>query len=258
MYTFNTWRDPYNMGFSPCSKRKVTIEQGITVLVGCNGAGKTTLINNIKECIGKEHIPCYSFDNLNEGGAYAREKAVSAGDLEFCATAWCSSEGENITLNLSRMIQNIKDFIKTGETPKSRRNKRLAKVFRGNDIKDETNPCNKRFIIMDAVDSGYSIDNIVDLKTVLHSIVSYAEKCHTELYIILSANEYELAADENCLDITNGNYLRFDDYKSFKSFILKSRKKKDTRIEKAIAKKNNNDKCTLAENEDNKGDDEHE
>ena len=36
----NTWRDPYDEGFSTCRLRQVTIKSGFTVLVGCNGAGK--------------------------------------------------------------------------------------------------------------------------------------------------------------------------------------------------------------------------
>lgn len=36
----NTWRDPYDEGFSTCRLKQITIKSGLTVLVGCNGAGK--------------------------------------------------------------------------------------------------------------------------------------------------------------------------------------------------------------------------
>ena len=237
MYEFNTWRDPYDEGFSTCSRTKVTLEEGLTVLVGCNGSGKTTLIHNIKDCLRKDNIPCYDFDNLHEGGSRASGSAIAMGDLSFGATAWCSSEGENISLNLSRIMQNMKEFISTGETPKSKRSKGWAKMFRDDDEPEEETPiCNKRFIVMDAIDSGYSIDNVVDLKDLFHLIMDDAKKLGIELYIVVSANEYELAANEPCLDVTNGKYLQFNTYDSFKSFILKSRKKKDARIERTIAK----------------------
>lgn len=38
--TINTWRDPYDEGFSTCRSRQITIHSGLTVLVGCNGSGK--------------------------------------------------------------------------------------------------------------------------------------------------------------------------------------------------------------------------
>ena len=244
MYQFNTWRDPYDSGFSTCSRRQVTLEEGLTVLVGCNGSGKTTLMQNIKSRLKKDNIPYYDFDNLNEGGARASGDAIAMGDFSFGATAWCSSEGENITMNLSRIMGNMREFIMTGETPKSKRDKRLRSIFSSDDDNDETEPCNKRFVIMDAVDSGYSIDNVIELKDLLHMIIDDAKNNGIELYIIVSANEYELAADEACLDVTNGKYLKFDNYESFRSFIIKSRKKKNTRDEKARTKQQNGGKET--------------
>ena len=48
-----------------------------------------------------------------------------------------------------------------------------------------------------------------------------------ELYIIAAANEYELANGEDCFDVMNGKYIRFENYDDFKKFILRSRKKKE-------------------------------
>ena len=243
MYQFNTCRDPYNSGFNTCSSRQVTLEEGLTVLVGCNGSGKTTLIQNIKNCLKKDNIPYYDFDNLNEGGSRASGDAIAMGDFAFGATAWCSSEGENITLNLTKIMGNMREFILTGETPKSKRSKRLHSLFHDDD-EEAAEICNKRFVIMDAVDSGYSIDNVIELKDLLHMIINDAKNNGIELYIIVSANEYELAANEACLDVTNGKYLRFDNYESFRSFIIKSRKKKNARDEKAKTKRQNSRKET--------------
>lgn len=243
MYQFNTWRDPYDSGFNTCSSRQVTLEEGLTVLVGCNGAGKTTLMQNIKDCLKKDNIHYYDFDNLNEGGSRASGDAIAMGDFAFGATAWCSSEGENITLNLTKIMGNMREFILTGETPKSKRSKRLHSLFHDDD-EETAKICNKRFVIMDAVDSGYSIDNVIELKDLLHMIINDAKNNGIELYIIVSANEYELAANEACLDVTNGKYLRFDNYESFRSFIIKSRKKKNTRDERAEAKRQNSRKET--------------
>ena len=43
----NTWRNPYDEGFSTCRPKQITIRSGFTVLVGCNGAGKSTLLKII-------------------------------------------------------------------------------------------------------------------------------------------------------------------------------------------------------------------
>lgn len=41
MITINTWRDPYDAGFTTTKPKQVSFQPGLTVLVGCNGAGKT-------------------------------------------------------------------------------------------------------------------------------------------------------------------------------------------------------------------------
>ena len=235
MYEFKTWRDPYGEGFSTCSKTKVVLNEGLTVLVGCNGAGKSTLIHNIKDSLKREKLPCYCFDNLKDGGHNAMAMAFETNNFGFGATAFCSSEGENITLNIGTIIQNVKEFIQTGETPDSKRRKVWDEAFGSKDA-NEKPKTNMRFIIMDAIDSGYSIDNVVDLKELFDIIIKNAKEQGMELYIIVSANEYELAANVPCLDVTNGKYLKFDTYESFKNFIMKTRKKKDARIERLIAK----------------------
>ena len=43
-------------------KRTITINDGVTVLVGCNGIGKTSLLHYIKNQLKKENIPCILFD----------------------------------------------------------------------------------------------------------------------------------------------------------------------------------------------------
>ena len=62
-----TWRDPYDAGFSPTKPKEIELNSGLTVLVGCNGAGKSTLLLNIKEYVKGQNIPCYYYDNLSSG-----------------------------------------------------------------------------------------------------------------------------------------------------------------------------------------------
>lgn len=81
----NTWRDPYDEGFSTCRLKQITIKSGITVLVGCNGAGKSTLLRNIESELKKENIPCHLFDNLHDGGTNSRSlKRTGSLLLQVC------------------------------------------------------------------------------------------------------------------------------------------------------------------------------
>ena len=38
-----------------------------------------------------------------------------------------------------------------------------------------------------------------------------------EVYIVVSANEYELAANMNCLDVAEDKYVTFTGYEAFKN-----------------------------------------
>lgn len=194
----------YYEGAKLYKKRSVEFQPGLTVLVGCNGAGKTTLLKQIKSGLKKENIPFLDFDNLHDGGSNSRSRAAFYGDFTFVAQGMCSSEGENITLNMQRFAGSI------------------GKFLRDNTDKDEV------WILLDAIDSGLSIDAVEDLKEGLFkTIFSYFSD--KEIYIICSANEYELARGEMCFDVVNCKYVPIKSYEKFRSVILKSRKIKDER-----------------------------
>ena len=56
-----------------------------------------------------------------------------------------------------------------------------------------------------------------------------AEKYNVDLYIIVSANAYELVNNENCIDVMSGKNVRYDSYEEYKKAILNTRTKKDKR-----------------------------
>ena len=111
---FKLERDFYDEGYNLYKKKTITIEEGVTVLVGCNGTGKTTLLHQIKEQLKKENIPVLSFDNLKDGGSKALSSAGFYGDYTFMATAMASSEGENIVMNLGKLAEKLYPFIHNG------------------------------------------------------------------------------------------------------------------------------------------------
>jgi predicted ATP-dependent endonuclease of OLD family len=61
-----------------------------------------------------------------------------------------------------------------------------------------------------------------------------------EIYIISSANEFELACGEQCLDVFNCKYRKFNSYSKFKNFILETSKikmKREYKIDNTNDKK---------------------
>ena len=225
-----TWRDPYDSGFTPTRPKEITIEPGLTVLVGCNGAGKTTLLLNIKEEMKKQNIPCHLHDNLRDGGSSAIGEAFAFDNIGLGASLWTASEGEAIKINFGQLSTKFKRFLQDGFFD-VRRN-RFAEIFRDKNTNETKEVCNKRVLLFDAVDSGLSVDSIVEIKSVFDLILEDAKALGIEVYLIISANEYELARNANCFDVNEGKYVTFSDYEAYRSFILKSRAKKEKRIEK--------------------------
>lgn len=205
--TFNVEKNPYDIG-NLYTSNKFTFEPGLTVLVGCNGCGKSTLLKTVKSQLEKDNIPVVYFDNLTQGGRAAREKQAFFGNMEFLATSLVSSEGENIVMNM-------------GNTARL-----MGKLVRENPNAKEL------WFLLDAIDSGLSIDNIVDIKKYLFDTV-FENNEDKDVYIVVSANEYELCNGEKCMDTVNGRYISFADYNEYREFILNSKKLKDEREEAA-------------------------
>ena len=207
MRKFTIHKDYCGVGCDIYKKKNITINTGLTVLVGCNGMGKSTLIHQLKDQLKKKEVPVISFDNLNEGGSHSRGEAAFYNDWEFVSTSMQSSEGENIIMNLGKLASKIGTFV--------RKNRDSSEIW----------------IFLDAIDSGLSVDNVVDVKECLFKTI-FEDTRGTDIYIIVSANEYELARDENCFDVYNGKYIQFKDYEDYRNFILKTREEKDKRVYK--------------------------
>ena len=225
-----TWRDPYDAGFTPTKPKEIELNTGLTVLVGCNGAGKTTLLRNISEECKKQHIPYLSYDNLHDGGKSSFAELMCGEDYQEAAYLMSSSEGECIKANLGRKSKIFKEFVEKGIV--NDRFYRFSKAFSGD--KEEVIKSNDRVFLFDAVDSGLSVDSVVEIKSLFDLILKDFKDSGKNIYIVIAANEYELARNSECFDVNKGEYIRFKDYEEYRSFIIKSRQKKEKRIEKQI------------------------
>lgn len=218
---FTLMKDYYDEGFDLYKKKTVTINSGVTVLVGCNGIGKTTLLHQIKTRLEKDNIPYIGFDNLKDGGHNSVSEAGFCGDFAFLVTAIQSSEGEKIVMNMGKLASRLGDFVKAGKEKNTYN--ALAEVFtRAASGNEKVEIPKERWILLDAVDSGLSVDNIVDIKEQLFKTI-LEHNYGNEIYIVISANEYEMARGEQCFDVYNGRYVTFKDYEEYRDFILKSK-----------------------------------
>lgn len=216
--TFYIPKDPEGLGVNFYKSNTVTFKPGLTVLVGCNGAGKTTLLKMIYDiCTDDKNIGIYYFKNLIDGGSNLTSKMMDFGDTFKAAGRLLNSEGENIFDSFRSISHDIGVGI-------NKANKSSISNF---------------VVLLDGIDSGLSIDNIIMVKDeVLHFIPEIEKKRNNNVYIIVSANEFELAYNENCYDVVDSKYVSFNDYESYKEFIIKSGKKKDLR-DKKISKMEN-------------------
>ena len=193
-------------------KDEIELKPGLTVLIGCNGSGKTTLLSQIKELCRIQEIPCIGFNNIgSDASRHVMEGSLFKGDLDTVADIWSSSEGEQITIALGKFAGKIGRFVR-------------------DNIEDEP-----IIICIDAADSGYSIDNVIDLKEDLFKLILDDIK-DKEVYIIISANEYELCIGENVFSVYHGEYVDINSYEDYKKIILESRIQKEKRYGKDVSK----------------------
>jgi hypothetical protein len=201
---FNLNKNPYGKSYNIHLKEEIEINQGVTVLVGCNGYGKSTLITQIKEQLIGKSVPYIEFNNIEDGGANARERAALYNNFDFVVVSVLSSEGENIMLNMNNLAVNIGNFVRKEEQS------------------------NERWILLDGIDSGLSIDNIAYIKECLFKIL-LKYNFGRDIYIIVSTNNYEIARNEQCFDVCKCEYITFNNYEDYRNMIIKSREIKESR-----------------------------
>jgi len=226
------WRDPYDCGVNITKKREIDFPTGLTILVGCNGAGKSTLLHNIKEFCGSNNFPCIGYDNLHDGGHHSLSTALYFGNFSEGSLLLSSSEGECVKINASRFLNGLKEFVQNGFEEDF--GYRFAKHGLGVDLAENLNK-DVRVILLDALDSGLSVDSLVELREALDALNSDIENTGLEYYLFVTANEYELTVNHRCLDVESGQFVTFSDYNDYRNFIVNSRKKKEDRIDHMLA-----------------------
>lgn len=206
MIKFRIDKDYYDEGAKIYEKNSLTLEPGLTVLVGCNGSGKTTLLRQIKILCNKDNIPVFSFNNYTDGGKEIMQHHMLFGNVMGVVENYMSSEGERINNAMAIQANKI-----------------------GNFIRDHMNS-KQIFILLDAVDSGLSADNIVELKrNLFDTIIQDCSDKSIEIYIVVAGNSYEMASGENCIDTCKLTKFIPKSYSRWRKVIMESRRKKNIR-----------------------------
>lgn len=205
--TFKIGRCPHEPGLQVYKKAIQSFKPGISILVGCNGSGKSTAFSYIQDILEENDIPVFKYSNLTDGGNVAREHALFYGKLNLLAEQITSSEGENIVINIGTMAQKLGSFVE--------RNKEKGEIW----------------ILLDAIDSGLSIDYIEEVKEFLHNQL-IDKLTDIDLYILISTNNYELCIGEACYNVQDCQYTEIDSYETFKKIVKKTRENKSKFIKK--------------------------
>lgn len=195
-------RDPLALGVPLYKRATAHIKPGLTVLVGCNGAGKSTFIRTCKQFVkGKrKEAAIFDYNNLSDGTQTELGYALIRSDRDRFFALATASEGEGMCESFGTFANKMGRYFSAGSKSEA-------------------------WVFIDALDSGLSIDNIINVKDFFSALYEYNPS--TTFYIIVSANGYELARGENCFDVSAMKYCRFESYEEYRSFIIESRKKKE-------------------------------
>ena len=175
---------------------KLNLSPGFTALVGPNGAGKTTLLRQIEQYAKDNGIRVWKYSNLIDGGDNARQKYLHLGMTDSLAATITGSEGELVAYNFSQVVTAM-----------------------GSAVRDATMSGQKLIVLLDAIDSGASIDRARELFDLFQLIHSDATKSQ-DVYVIMAVNHFELVKyPVDCVNVRNGKHLSFKTYDTYAKFI---------------------------------------
>lgn len=204
--------NPYDDEKLLFTKKEFIFEPGINVLSGCNGSGKSTLIRYLKEYLDENNGNYIYFDRVEEAKSL-KERCLKYGEISLIRESLCSSEGEYNKLAFAVIANKIRRYV----SDPSRKDK---------------------FIIIDAFDSGLSIDMVCEIMRFIEQnpiedakeAFKKAECENANLYVIIAANSFEAVRNQRCIDVRTAAIKRFTTYEEYRKYIFTTRRRKNKRL----------------------------
>lgn len=193
-------KEPYIKGEEVFQENEFGFNPGrVTVLAGPNGSGKSTLLNIIEKHLKDNNIKYVSYNNVEES-KNAIDRYGYFEDFTAVSILISSSEGQCLFYNIARFTQKI-----------------------SNALHGKAKDDKEFWILMDATDSGLSIDKIIDVKEQLFKTV-LQDNPNKDIYIVIAANSYEYTVPMDglpleCRDVKTGAVVKFDNYDDYRYWI---------------------------------------
>lgn len=174
-------------------------DYSFNVLIGKNGYGKTSFLNGLKDFIEKNKYYCVYWSDMEYGRDRGRQSLLMNSNISGLASMAFRSEGETLLSSIGEF------FIKKAAL--------IARKAKENDIV---------FLMLDQIDSGLDIYQISEIKKVIKEVIIPDMKNKgIKVYVVVSANSYELAESEICINPRTGKRIQIKDYDSYKKYIFK-------------------------------------
>lgn len=190
---------------------EISFEPGVIFIVGANGSGKTTFMQQVEKYV--KHSDDLSntaviFVKCNDSMSVVDRTFMTGSNIELGASILSSSEGERMSIALTTAFDWMWE--------QCRKPKIKSVVF-----------------LLDSLDSGIDIPSLRTIRRVLDDVIGIAKnEFDTELYILVSANDYALVENRTCLDVRSGEKIIFKDWNDYANFCEESNKFKQDRYSK--------------------------
>ena len=197
MYVYN--------GYNEAKTNRLSLRKNnITIVVGRNGYGKSSLLSGIDAAFkNNPNVLVVHWSDNEYGRGNAMDTLLWNDDIEGLASMAFHSEGQKMRESFGRFF--------------------LAKV--GSAVR-RINPedgIDTAFLLVDQLDSGLDVHQINLVKQIFRDTIIPDMKSRgiKKVYVVMTANSYEMVRGEECIDPITRMHFKFDCAEDFNAYIDK-------------------------------------
>ena len=175
------------------------VPNDINIIVGRNGHGKTSFMTALEDHVRKKkNCIVLSWNDNEYGRSNGMSKMAYAEDYEGVASMFGVSEGQRMWASIGRFFISRSGAIVRRKPPG-------AKYV---------------YLLADQVDSGLDVHQINELKKVFRElIIPDMNKLGLTVFVIMSANSFEMVVGEDCIDPVTRSHTFFDTLEEYIEYI---------------------------------------